>query len=1149
MMAKKGWLLMPWPRRQGLRGGVFTLAVLLPALLSHAAQWPLAANLPATAEAIEGRIAELVAAEDLDEAIRSRALDIYRQAQREAQLAAGWEARLSEWETKVQRAPQELERIREELAASRSATVPEIHGWLSLERLEDRLRREEAELAAAKAVRDQVENEFSTRTTRRLDIPRRLEELRTRLEEVGTQPPPPAPEEPAVVHEAHRALHEMRRRALERERSAKEREMAAYTATGDLLISQRDLAARRVALAEQTMQRVQERLNARRRLDAEAQIEQADLEAARASRAERELAMENVELAKQRLDLLQRLETVVNRVSNVQQRLGSVRQQFQRARDRVETVGMTNAVGLLLRRERSDLPDDREHRRAVRSRNHEIPTVQNALFELEDRRLLLGDLEAASKKRLGELDREDLMETEAAAERIHTLLETQRGLVDVLIGEYRTYLERLTDIDGAERQLIEEIDQYSTFINEHVLWIRSSPLLGVGGLKPLVGSVTWLFDPEGSRQVAETFVDDARANPLLWMLVGSGFVLLIGLQRRLRRRVLEVGERASRATDYRFLPTVQALIYTVLLACTWPALLGVAGWRLLAGFDEVMAVRAAAAGLLAAAWFSFPLELFRQVCRPMGLAEVHFGWPEGAVRTLRRHLRWLLLASILPVAVAVAMQAQDDPRWQDSLGRIAFITVLLLVALFAWRLLRPHGEVARAFLAENPHAGLARFRHIWLFFGVVAPLILVGLAVSGYYYTAWQLMQRLWYTSWLFAGLLLLGSLVLRWVLLLRRRLAIEQARRRAALAQQAETSGEAAGPMADLAPKESEADLSAINRQSRRLVYVSLAVAAVVGLWVIWVDVTPALAFFRHVPLWETTVESSEEVLGAEGEAISRVVEQRREVTLADLALAVLVASLAFAAARNLPGLMEISLLPYLPLDSGLRYAISTVSRYVIVLVGVVMTLGLVGIGWSKVQWLVAAISVGLGFGLQEIFGNFVSGLVLLFERPIRPGDVVTIGDVTGLVSKIRIRATTIVTWDRKEFIVPNKEFITGRLLNWTLTDQLNRITIEVGVSYQSDPEAVRAKIREIAESQPEILADPAPMVTFEQFGDSALKFVLRCFLDGLNCRLEVIHQLHSAIHREFAAAGIEIAYPQLDLHVRTAPVRQGLPQDLEIA
>jgi potassium efflux system protein len=175
------------------------------------------------------------------------------------------------------------------------------------------------------------------------------------------------------------------------------------------------------------------------------------------------------------------------------------------------------------------------------------------------------------------------------------------------------------------------------------------------------------------------------------------------------------------------------------------------------------------------------------------------------------------------------------------------------------------------------------------------------------------------------------------------------------------------------------------------------------------------------------------------------------------------------------------------------------------------------------------------LGFGLQEIFANFVSGLIILFERPVRVGDVVTVDEVTGVISRIRMRATTITDWDRREFIVPNKEFITGRLLNWTLSDQVNRVVLNVGIAYGSDTRLAADLLMRIAKEHPLVLEEPPPRVTFEAFGDNSLNFVVRCYLPDLDNRLDVIHDLHMAVDAAFRRAGIEIAFPQRDIHIRS--------------
>jgi potassium efflux system protein len=187
----------------------------------------------------------------------------------------------------------------------------------------------------------------------------------------------------------------------------------------------------------------------------------------------------------------------------------------------------------------------------------------------------------------------------------------------------------------------------------------------------------------------------------------------------------------------------------------------------------------------------------------------------------------------------------------------------------------------------------------------------------------------------------------------------------------------------------------------------------------------------------------------------------------------------------------------------------------------------------------------VGLGFGLQEIFANFVSGLIILFERPLRIGDTVTIGNVSGTVSRIQIRATTITDFDRKEMIVPNKAFITGQLTNWSLTDTVTRVTIKLGVAYGADLETTRSLLCEIAADNKRVLKDPEPLVFFLNFGPSTLDHELRVHVRELGDRNAAIDEINREIDRRFRAAGIEIAFNQMDVHIRSiADGREALLQ-----
>jgi potassium efflux system protein len=243
--------------------------------------------------------------------------------------------------------------------------------------------------------------------------------------------------------------------------------------------------------------------------------------------------------------------------------------------------------------------------------------------------------------------------------------------------------------------------------------------------------------------------------------------------------------------------------------------------------------------------------------------------------------------------------------------------------------------------------------------------------------------------------------------------------------------------------------------------------------------------------------------------------------------------------AVKNLPGALEIALLSRLHLAPGTGYAITTVLKYTIAFFSILAASKLLGADWSKLQWLIAALGVGLGFGLQEIVGNFVSGIIILFEKPFRLGDTVTIAGQSGTVSRIRIRATTISDLDRKEHIIPNKAFLTQDFTNWTLTDPITRLIISVGVAYGSDPEQVVDILLDVARRNAKVLDEPPPAALLLSFGDNSLNFELRIFTHSILDRIVGAHELHLAIDKAFREHGIEISFPQRDIHLdSTSPL-----------
>lgn len=220
---------------------------------------------------------------------------------------------------------------------------------------------------------------------------------------------------------------------------------------------------------------------------------------------------------------------------------------------------------------------------------------------------------------------------------------------------------------------------------------------------------------------------------------------------------------------------------------------------------------------------------------------------------------------------------------------------------------------------------------------------------------------------------------------------------------------------------------------------------------------------------------------------------------------------------------------------DEGVRYAVGSIVRYVVIVLGLLAILQAVGVRLDAITVVAGALGVGIGFGLQQVTSNFVSGLVLLVERPIKVGDRIEVDGLSGDVVKIAPRATTIVTNDNIAMIVPNSSFITSTVVNWSYSDRNVRIAIPVGVSYRSDPEHVKAVLLAVARTHPGVLADPAPDVVFKGFGDSALDLTLRVWTGTFTTRPTILRSdLNFAIFEAFRDEGIEIPFPQRDVHIR---------------
>jgi potassium efflux system protein len=254
---------------------------------------------------------------------------------------------------------------------------------------------------------------------------------------------------------------------------------------------------------------------------------------------------------------------------------------------------------------------------------------------------------------------------------------------------------------------------------------------------------------------------------------------------------------------------------------------------------------------------------------------------------------------------------------------------------------------------------------------------------------------------------------------------------------------------------------------------------------------------------------------------------------TVGDVSMSVFILCIAYWLSRNIKTILTRILFEPIKYPPAHQYTTILLMTYLLWTVGVVAALGNLDLSWSKIQWLVAAMGVGVGFGLQEIVSNFISGLILLFERPIKVNDYISLDQLNGVVEEIQIRSTTIRTFNNVSVIVPNKDLITKQIVNQTYNDDVIRLNVPVGVSYGSDVDLVERILLEIASSNKNVLKKPGPTVILKEFGDNAISFLLRAYIDNARCDLTIQSDLNKEIKKRFEDAGITIPFPQRVVHI----------------
>ncbi|MEO1869516.1 MAG: mechanosensitive channel MscK [Cobetia sp.] len=868
------------------------------------------------------------------------------------------------------------------------------------------------------------------------------------------------------------------------------------------------LYSRQIANLEQDLEQVQTLVNDKRRNQSEQTIADAT-SGENAALADNPIFQQvlnrNRELSSQLLAITDRVNAVIRDGLEVRTQLDRVTQVERTMSEQIEAIKGSVLLARILREQQSRLPqvdvrkDLKEEIADLRLKQFELNKVREQLADIPGylNSYVLG--EAAALERPG--GNADVSQISAELRQaLIGQLEARKELVDKLDKEYDSLLARAIDLQLNQQQLLEVSGRLRQTIEEQLFWVANGKPLDLDWLSRTPEMLAEELRPNVWRGVVAGLSKGFQLSDLWVALPGLLLLIFITWKRsRIRARLADLHAQIGRLKQDTQLHTPRAILLNVLLAIPGALALALIGGVLSLGEGIMLWALGQALLKLSLAWGIFAI--FRRLLVKDGVAERHFQWPANYVAELRRHIWWLGFA-LLPVVLTTNIISEADLNLLERPLGLAILFVGLMAMSFC---------LSRLILAHVPFFGLKLFRLILGLAMALVPVALGVLICLGYEYTALRLCGRFITTIFLFGAWILVEATVVRGLAVAARRLAYRRAvaRRRAQVQEGAEGGVEVV--------EEPPLDMEQVNSQSLRLSKLILVISFLSIFYVVWADLLNVLSYLDSVVVWEIAAS-------VEGDSAT-------PISLADLIAGMITLAVAVMMARNLPGLLEVSILSRLELKQGSSYAITSLLSYVIMAIGFVMTLGSMGVSWDKLQWLVAALSVGLGFGLQEIFANFISGLIILFERPVRIGDTITIGNLHGTVNRIRIRATTVTDFDRKEIIIPNKVFVTDQLINWSLSDNVTRVVLNFGVAHGSDLDLAHRLLMQAAQENRRVLKDPEPLVFCLTYNQDNFGFELRIYVNDLTDRLYATDEINRWVDARFREHGLKVAFQQMDV------------------
>ena len=787
-------------------------------------------------------------------------------------------------------------------------------------------------------------------------------------------------------------------------------------------------------------------------------------------------------------------------LQSVTEALNTAHQIEKNIQEQLSDLSGSVILSRLLNRQQSELP-----KLSISFKLDElIPNLNLWMYELRRYREQIFDVQSY----VDQIIRND-KGYEPYREQLVQLIRHRRSLYDELYNAMSDGLTLAIELRAKYNEFNSTTSRLKTVINDHLFWLTSNQGISVEFFINLYPTLILQLRDLTRYLSSETVIEETLTNYLKLLIP----VIILGLifqkaHPYFRRLSNELALRLDKDSDgYSITP--KALFchcFLILPKMTVITLIGALFiFLILDRFEDQKHVTL----LLALHLMCFLY--MRQIMEPNSLMQRHFSMAPSIIKQNRMLVDQIWYVSIPMLTIANMREVEPNKISGDVIGYILMLLGFLYLTFFAIV------TVKRMLTQYTPTMTFWALSIV----GILTPLTIVIMLGLGYYYTVIQLLNRVAITLYIGFAYLIISN-TLRRELYVAEIKILRKIRQKVILNQDNDQQAHSNTNANSFGARFESFRLELVNNRAFKLFNAILLTISVYFMYLQWNDLAGVLTYLDKIYLWQN-------VNVVDGKTITS------SLSFGDILLAIVIVIVAVVLNHNLPMLIERLFM----LRSGVAakstsYTIKLITSYVITGLGIIFAAGALGISWDNLQWLVAALSVGLGFGLQEIFANFVSGLIILFERQIRVGDIVTISNLSGTVNKIRIRATTIVSFDNKEVVIPNRQFITTALTNWSLSNTVTKIEFAIGIAYDADPNKAKDILRGIIRRCRDLNREKKPLVFIKSLDASAVTIMCEVFVNEIGKRKAVYDYLSTETLRLFKDHNIEIPFDQLDVTIR---------------